>query len=71
MTTAATKTGEHVGKKAGDKIVKMSSKNSKSKKVPKKVSFNNDVTVKIIPKKKNDRPRDKSKSESNSEWRKN
>ena len=52
MTTAATKTGEHVGKKAGDKIVKMLSKNSKSKKVPKKVSFNNDVTVKIIPKKK-------------------
>ena len=52
MTTVATKTGEHVGKKAGDKIVKTLSKNSKSKKVPKKVSFNNDVTVKIIPKKK-------------------
>ena len=33
VTAAATKTGEHVGKKAGDKIVKMLSKNSESKKV--------------------------------------
>ena len=31
-TTAATKTGEHVGKKAGDKIVQMLSKGSFSKK---------------------------------------
>lgn len=36
LTTAATKTGEHVGKKAGDKIVKMLS-NSGEKKVPKKL----------------------------------
>ena len=49
MTTAATKTGEDVGKKAGDKIVKMLSKNRESKKVPKKVTFND--AVKAVPKK--------------------
>ena len=32
LTTAATKTGEHEGKKAGDKIVKMLSKNPIAKK---------------------------------------
>ena len=36
LTTAATKTGEHVGNKTEDKIVKMLSKNSESKNVPKK-----------------------------------
>ena len=35
ITTAASKTGEHVGKKAGDKIISMLSKNKK----PKKVTF--------------------------------
>ena len=35
VTTAATKTGEHVGKKAGDKIISMLSKS----KTPKKVTF--------------------------------
>ena len=45
LTTAATKTGDYVGKKAGDKIVKMLSKDSK----PKKISFNNNVE--IFPKK--------------------
>ena len=50
LTTAATKTEEHVGKKAGDKIVKMLSKNGE-KKVPKKVTFNDSVTVKPVPKK--------------------
>ena len=49
LTTAATKTGEHEGKKAGDKIVKMLSKNP----IAKKVTFNDDVTtIKPIPKKK-------------------
>ena len=38
LTTAATKTGEHVGKKAGDKIVKMLSKSGESKN-PKKSYF--------------------------------
>ena len=52
MTTAGTKTGEHVGKKAGDKIVKMLPKSGKSKNVPKKVTFNE--TVKTIPKKMTD-----------------
>ena len=52
VTTAATKTGEYAVKKAGDKIVKVLSKRSESKKVPKKVTFNDDVTVKTIPKKK-------------------
>ena len=42
MTTAATKTGEHVGKEAGDKIVKMLSKTSDSKK-PRKVTFNENL----------------------------
>ena len=53
--TAATKTGEHVGKKAGDKIVKMFSKSGESKKVrnaPKTVTFNGNVTVKTISRKK-------------------
>ena len=39
LTTAATKTGDHVGKKAGDKIVQMLSKGA----TPKKVKFNNNV----------------------------
>ena len=39
MTTAATKTGEHVGKKAGDKIVQMLSKGSSRKTPAKKVTF--------------------------------
>ena len=44
LNTASTKTGEHVGKKAGDKIVQMLSKGSKPKKSPaKKVTFNNNV----------------------------
>ena len=37
VTAAATKTGEHVGKKAGDKIVQMLSKSNNSKP---KVTFN-------------------------------
>ena len=37
LTSAATKTAEHAGKKAGDKIVKMLSKSGESKKVPKKL----------------------------------
>ena len=51
-TTAATKTGEHVGKKAGDKIVQMLSKGSSSKKptAKKKVTWNKNT--KIIPNKK-------------------
>ena len=51
MTAAVTKTGEHVGKKAVHKIVKMLSKNSESKKVetvkPKKMTqqeINNSAT---------------------------
>ena len=61
MTATATKTGEHVGKKAGDKILKMLPKNSETpKKVtvaphpppPPKVTFNE--TVKKIPKKMTD-----------------
>ena len=44
LTTAATKTGDHVGKKAGDKIVQMLSKNTSSRKPPsKKVNVNNNV----------------------------
>ena len=39
VTTAATKTGEHVGKKAGDKIISMLSKS----KTPKKVTFDEPV----------------------------
>ena len=71
MTAAATKTGEHVGKKTGHKIVKMVSKSGEK---PNKVTFNE--TVKKIPrppppKKKNDSTRNKSKSESHSERRTN
>ena len=40
VTAAATKTGEHVGKKAGDKIVQMLSKSNNSKP---KVTFNENV----------------------------
>ena len=44
LNTAATKTGEHVGKKAGDKIVQMLSKGTPSRKPPaKKVNFNKNV----------------------------
>ena len=52
VKTAARKTGEHVGKNAGDKIVKMLSKSSESKNTPKKVTFNDDLTVKPVPSKK-------------------
>ena len=41
VTTAATKTGEHVGKKARDKIIQMLSKSS----TPKKVRFDETVTT--------------------------
>ena len=44
---AVTKTGEHVGKKAGDKIVQMLSKSNNSKP---KVTFNKNVET--IPSKK-------------------
>ena len=41
ITTAATKTGEHVGKKAGDKIISMLSKSKINKSnTPKNVTFN-------------------------------
>ena len=40
LTAAATKTGEHVGKKARDKIVQMLSKNPPA---TKKVTFNKNV----------------------------
>ena len=40
ITTAATKTGEHVGKKAGDKIISMLSKS----KTPKKGTFDEPIT---------------------------
>ena len=40
VTTAATKTGEHVRKKAGDKIISMLTKS----KTPKKVTFDEPVT---------------------------
>ena len=40
VAAAATKTGEHVGKKASDKIVQML---SKSKNTPPKVTFNKNV----------------------------
>ena len=39
ITTAATKTGEHVGKKAGDKIISMLTKS----KTPQKVTFDEPV----------------------------
>ena len=52
LTTAATKTGEHAGKKAGDKIVQMLSKGVSPKKpTVKKVNFNKNIE--IIPNKKN------------------
>ena len=44
----------------------MLSKSGESKKIPQKVTFNDNVSSK-----ENDSPRDKSKSESNFEWRKN
>ena len=37
MTAAATKTAEHFGEKAGDKILKMLSRSGESKKGPKKL----------------------------------
>ena len=40
ITTAAPKTGEHVGKKAGDKIIQMLSKSKK----PNKVTFDVPIT---------------------------
>ena len=40
ITTAATKTGEHVGKKAGDKIISLLSKSKK----PKNVTFDEPIT---------------------------
>ena len=46
ITTAATKTGKHVGKKARDKIIEMLSKNN----TPKKVTFNEATIKKIQPK---------------------
>ena len=45
VTTAATKTGEHVGKKDRDKIIRMLSKNSS----PKKVSFDEPTVIKRNP----------------------
>ena len=50
VTTAATKTGEHVGKKAGDKIVQLLSKEKAAPTTTKKVTFNK--KVKTIPNKK-------------------
>ena len=49
ITTTATKTGEHVGKKADDKIIEILSKPN----TPKKVTFNETSTSikKIQPKK--------------------
>ena len=44
VTTAATKTSEHFGKKAGDKIIQMLSKNS----TPKKVTFD-EISIKPNP----------------------
>ena len=45
VTTAATKTGEHVGKKAGDKMIQMLSKSNK----PKKVTFNEPIENAMKP----------------------
>ena len=45
VTTKDTKTGEHVGKKAGDKIIQMLSKS----KTPKKVTFDETVTNAMKP----------------------
>ena len=47
ITTAATKTGEHLGKKAGDKMNEMLSKSN----TPKKVTFD-EATIKRNPMKK-------------------
>ena len=44
VATAASKTGEHVGKKAGDKIIQMLSKSS----TPKKVRFD-EASIKANP----------------------
>ena len=54
VTTAATKTGDHLGKKAGDKIVQILSKGYSSKKptAKKKVKFN--TSVKTISQKEID-----------------
>ena len=45
VTIAATKTGEHVGKKAVDKIIQMLSKSNK----PKKVTFDETVSNAVKP----------------------
>ena len=45
VTTAAPKTGEHVGKKAGGKIIQMLSKSS----TPKKVKFDETVRTAMKP----------------------
>ena len=55
VTTIATKTGEHVGKKAGDKIIQMLSKSSTSKKVTfnepiENVMKSSDTIVKLLSK---------------------
>ena len=50
VTAAATKTGEHVGKKAGDKIVQMLSKEKVKPPTTKKGTFNKNVET--IPNKK-------------------
>ena len=42
ITTSATKTGEHVGEKAGDKIIEFLSRKKKTQK-PKKVTFEEPV----------------------------
>ena len=47
ITTATTKTGEYVSKKAGDKIIEMLSKSN----TPKKVTFDEASVKKIQPKK--------------------
>ena len=60
LITAATKTGEHVGKKAGDKIVKMLSNSD----TPKKVTFD-EGNIKKKSKQKINSTREKSNSESN------
>ena len=45
VTTAATKTGEHVGKKASDKIIEMLSRSS----TPKKVTFDEPIANAMKP----------------------
>ena len=49
VIAAATKTGEHVGKKAGDKIVQMLSKEKVAPHTTKKVTF--DKNIETIPNK--------------------